>query len=124
MNKVSGIMSALVLLLTMGGVYADAPVEEKKLEPAQAAVKPEAKAPKNVNKECEAPGWAKAIGHEEKWKMHNGCNSATPKASETEKATPIETKPVPAPEAKQDCVAPDWAVKIGHKEKWKLHNCQ
>jgi len=25
--------------------------------------------------ECEAPSWAKAIGHEKKWKLHNGCPS-------------------------------------------------
>ena len=22
---------------------------------------------------CEAPAWAKAIGHEHMWKLHNGC---------------------------------------------------
>lgn len=73
MNKISGTMSALVLLVTMGGVSANSPIEEKKTEPAQAAVEPEAKTAKTVNKGCEAPGWAKAIGHEEKWKLHNGC---------------------------------------------------
>lgn len=72
-NKISRAMTALVLLVTMGGVYADSPIEEKKIELAKAAVEPEAKAAKTVNKECEAPDWAKAIGHEEKWKLHNGC---------------------------------------------------
>ena len=26
-----------------------------------------------VDKNCQAPAWAIAIGHEEKWKLHNGC---------------------------------------------------
>ena len=73
MNKISGAMTALVLLVTMSGAYADSPIEEKKVEPTQAAVEVEEKTAKAINKECEAPGWAKAIGHEEKWKLHNGC---------------------------------------------------
>lgn len=27
-----------------------------------------------VDSKCQAPKWAIAIGHEEKWKLHNGCN--------------------------------------------------
>ncbi len=73
MNKISGTMIALALLVTMGGVSANSPVKEKKAEPAQAAVEAEAKAAKAAKKDCEAPDWAKAIGHEEKWKLHNGC---------------------------------------------------
>lgn len=73
MKKISGTMTALVLLVAMSGVYADSSVEEKKVEPAQAAVVPDAKEAKTANPECEAPAWAKAIGHEEKWKLHNGC---------------------------------------------------
>lgn len=26
-----------------------------------------------VRGKCEAPGWAKAIGHEQQWLLHNGC---------------------------------------------------
>ena len=73
MKKINGTMVALFLLVTMGSAYANTPIEEKKVEPAQAAAEPEAKTVKTVNKECEAPDWAKAIGHEEKWKLHNGC---------------------------------------------------
>ncbi len=25
-------------------------------------------------------------------------------------------------EWKEDCVVPDWAKKMGHEDKWKLHN--
>ena len=73
MNKISGIMTAFALLVTMGATIADSSVTDKKVEPAQAAVEAEAKTTKTTNKECEAPDWAKAIGHEEKWKLHNGC---------------------------------------------------
>lgn len=27
----------------------------------------------SINEECTVPGWVKKIGHEEKWKLHNGC---------------------------------------------------
>lgn len=36
--------------------------------------KPSTEADKKVeNDKCEAPAWAIAIGHEDKWKLHNGC---------------------------------------------------
>jgi len=35
--------------------------------------------------ECEAPGWAKAIGHEQQWKLHNGCPSTDGKKEEASK---------------------------------------
>lgn len=36
--------------------------------------KPTAEPPKKaVDTKCQAPKWAIAIGHEEKWKLHNGC---------------------------------------------------
>ena len=73
MKKISGTMFALVLLVTMSGATADSKVEEKKVEAAPAPTAVEKEAAKVVNKECEAPDWAKAIGHEEKWKLHNGC---------------------------------------------------
>jgi hypothetical protein len=28
---------------------------------------------KSADEKCQAPKWAIAIGHEEKWKLHNGC---------------------------------------------------
>ena len=35
-------------------------------------------ATKEVDAKCQAPKWAIAIGHEEKWKLHNGCTEAKP----------------------------------------------
>ena len=35
--------------------------------------------------ECEAPGWAKTIGHEQQWKLHNGCPSTEDKKEEASK---------------------------------------
>jgi hypothetical protein len=29
---------------------------------------------KEKNQDCQAPQWAIAIGHEDKWKLHNGCS--------------------------------------------------
>ena len=73
MNKISGAMTALALLVTMSGMYADSSPSKEKAEPTQTTTGQEAKSDKTVNKDCEAPDWAKAIGHEEKWKLHNGC---------------------------------------------------
>lgn len=28
---------------------------------------------------CKAPAWAVAIGHEEKWRLHNGCTTESKK---------------------------------------------
>ncbi len=36
------------------------------------AVKEENTTPKSFG-QCQAPIWAIAIGHEQKWKLHNGC---------------------------------------------------
>lgn len=42
--------------------------DEKKQSPADEQPK------KAVDEKCQAPKWAIAIGHEEKWKLHNGCS--------------------------------------------------
>jgi hypothetical protein len=57
-------------------------------------------------KDCTVPEFAIAMGHEEKWKLHNGC---TDKVSEVI----VEEK---------DCTVPEFAIAMGHQEKWKLHN--
>jgi hypothetical protein len=90
--------------------------------------------------DCVAPDWAINMGHEEKWKLHNGCGNTsdkkqavavpptTTKAEVSPKEPPVEAKPVetkPAAKTEKDCVVPEWAIKMGHKDKWKLHNgCQ
>ena len=75
--------------------------------------------------DCEIPDWVKKIGHEEKWKLHNGCTdkakSPTPLNEAETKTVPQTTHQAPVAEDK-DCEVPDWAIKMGHKEKWKLHN--
>jgi len=95
-----------------------------------------------TEKDCQAPDWAIKMGHEEKWKLHNGCKNIKPKTASQQAAVPLATsKPAamtasPAPalptknqtkaqlktKDKKDCVAPDWAIKMGHEEMWKLHN--
>jgi len=78
------------------------------------------------NGDCEIPSWVKKIGHEEKWKLHNGCadntKSSDPSKAEAE-STPPQTQTHQAPVAEdKDCEVPEWAIKMGHREKWKLHN--
>ena len=74
----------------------------------------------NESRDCEIPAWVKKIGHEEKWKLHNGC------ADSTEVAEPVKTEVVvpskPASVVDKDCIVPEFAKKLGHEEKWKLHN--
>jgi len=38
-----------------------------------------------IDEKCQAPKWAIAIGHEDKWKLHNGC--AEEKAEEKKQET-------------------------------------
>ena len=79
--------------------------------------------------DCEIPAWVKKIGHEEKWKLHNGCAEDTenpePSATKASTETEIHQKPVVDTNAtvtNKDCIVPDWAIAMGHKDKWKLHN--
>jgi thioredoxin reductase len=57
-------------------------------------------------KDCTVPEFAIAMGHEEKWKLHNGCTDEVSEVIVEEK----------------DCTVPEFAIAMGHQEKWKLHN--
>ena len=82
--------------------------------------------------DCVAPDWAIKMGHEEKWKLHNGCSNTSNKNKSETAVKPITTEQAAVTKAEppknhettenKDCVAPDWAIKMGHEEKWKLHN--
>ena len=55
--------------------------------------------------------------------MAGVAQTLTPLVSDAEQSLKIATSPVQTP-AESDCTPPDWAVKIGHAEMWKLHhNC-
>ncbi len=108
--------------------------DTKNTAPSEAETKVEAEknpqahqAPVSEDKDCVVPEWAIKMGHREKWKLHNGCadNTKSPAPSETETKVEAEKMPqthqAPAAENK-DCVVPEWAIKMGHREKWKLHN--
>jgi len=89
--------------------------------------KPSVKTATTRNTNCEIPDWVKKIGHEEKWKLHNGCTdtakSSTPTKIETlPQAHQKPEKIVETPTVDKDCIVPEWAIKMGHREKWKLHN--
>ncbi|HIO92558.1 MAG TPA: DUF4395 domain-containing protein [Leucothrix mucor] len=71
--------------------------------------------------DCAAPDWAIAMGHEAKWKLHNGCGNKDVKKAEPQITTPPIEQPASSAPAK-DCEVPEWAIKMGHKDKWKLHN--
>jgi len=127
-----------------GGAKADtseaAPAQQAAVEhEAPVAISPEKKPatePTQVaNKDCEAPGWAIKMGHEEKWKLHNGCGGTkadTAEAAPVQQAavehqapvaiTPEKKHAEPTQVAAKDCVTPDWAIKMGHEEMWKQHN--
>ncbi|MCK5727273.1 MAG: DUF4395 domain-containing protein [Thiotrichaceae bacterium] len=71
-----------------------------------------------INKDCEIPNWVKKIGHEKKWKLHNGCTETGDKVKNKVKQE-HQSKP------DKDCTVPQFAIDMGHVEKWKLHNgCQ
>ena len=40
---------------------------------AYAGTNENSKAQEKSAQDCQAPSWAIAIGHEQKWKLHNGC---------------------------------------------------
>ena len=74
-----------------------------------------------TNEDCKIPDWVKKIGHEEKWKLHNGCTDMDTDSKVKNKPKQVETKP----KQDKDCTVPQFAIDIGHEEKWKLHNgCQ
>ncbi len=76
--------------------------------------------------DCEIPGWVKKIGHEEKWKLHNGCvdDATKPKQEMADKDHDLPQSPAIAHDTKpkKDCTVPQFAIDMGHEEKWKEHN--
>lgn len=92
-------------------------------------VKSSVKMVTNNSADCEIPNWVKKIGHEEKWKLHNGCTdivkSLPPTKTPLAPQTQIHKKTkniVDTSTVDKDCIVPEWAIKMEHREKWKLHN--
>ena len=72
---------------------------------------------------CEIPAWVKKIGHEKKWKLHNGCADSTQKEQQvTVSKTPKNQAVAHDTKPKKDCEVPQFAIDMGHEEQWKLHN--
>lgn len=128
-QKINAVQYALIPLF-LGSIFLVA--NSTLIHPASAAIQT------TKADDCVAPNWAIMIGHEDKWKLHNGCGTAV-EESETEKGFEpvdklaiLDPKPEPissdtnnASTPDQDCQVPEWAIKIGHEDKWKLHNgCQ
>ena len=57
------ILSALLTATYASSLMASEPVATPTEEPAEQI----------VDEKCQAPKWAIAIGHEDQWKLHNGC---------------------------------------------------
>ena len=86
------------------------------------------------NADCEIPDWVKKIGHEEKWKLHNGCTGSETKGNTKQVVAPVispkaevvqkleQKKSEHKPKPDKDCTVPQFAIDMGHVEKWKLHN--
>ncbi len=74
------VTQAIVLLAFVAAVFATAQwvysttPERVSALPAAADSQPTAPVDPAEAKRCEVPDFAKAIGHEEKWKLHNNCN--------------------------------------------------
>ena len=72
--------------------------------------------------DCEIPAWVKKIGHEEKWKLHNGCvDHAIKSKQDIAQKMPL-SQAADEPKPKKDCVVPQFAIDMGHEKKWKQHN--
>jgi len=97
-------------------------VPSPEIKPAPKVVVTNANA--NDKKGCQAPEWAIKMGHEEKWKLHNGCGGTESKKTEQKMPVQTDVKNEPSQELMNNCVAPDWAIKMGHEEMWKQHNCK
>lgn len=69
------ILSTLLTASYASSLMASEPVTAPTDEPAEQV----------VDEKCQAPKWAIAIGHEDKWKLHNGCTEK--KAEEKKQET-------------------------------------
>ena len=67
MKKISTVLGVLTLLSSLSALAIFGLGEDKKESNSQA--KPQEK----TDKDCEIPAFAKAIGHEDMWLLHNGC---------------------------------------------------
>jgi len=61
------------------------------LQASEPVTAPAAETNQVVDEKCQAPKWAIAIGHEDKWKLHNGCTEA--EADEPQAKTTTDKKP-------------------------------
>jgi len=75
-NSTAIILSALLSVAYAFTLQASEPVTAATAETDQV-----------VDEKCQAPKWAIAIGHEDKWKLHNGCVEAGAVKSADKKAT-------------------------------------
>ena len=80
MKKISTVLGVMTLLTSLS-VLAIFGLGEDKQEPNSQATPQE-----KTDKDCEIPAFAKAIGHEDMWLLHNGCPPREKEKSETEKA--------------------------------------
>jgi len=76
-----------------------------------------------VGGDCEIPAWVKKIGHEKKWKLHNGCVDTAKKPNTTSQPVIVQAPTVTHKnKPEKDCTVPQFAIDMGHREQWKLHN--
>lgn len=73
LTQVAIVLAFVVLLAGMAQwVYRGAPARVATLAPAAAGATPQAIDPAEAER-CKVPDFAKAMGHEDKWKLHNNC---------------------------------------------------
>ena len=75
--------------------------------------------------DCEIPAWVKKIGHEKKWKLHNGCMGGVEKSKQDAVYQAPKNQAIADEiKLKKDCTIPQFAIDMGHEEKWKQrHGC-
>jgi len=81
--------AAILLSALLSAAYASALLaSEPATDPTDIAAAQAA-----VDEKCHAPKWAIAIGHEDKWKLHNGCDEAKARVAELDTPKAAGKKP-------------------------------
>ena len=80
MKKISTVLGTMALLTSLSVLAIFGLGEDKQESSSQTT--PQEK----TDKDCEIPAFAKAIGHEDMWLLHNGCPPREKEKSETEKS--------------------------------------
>lgn len=80
MKKISTVLGVLTLVSSLSVMALFGLGEDKKEVNSQTG------AAEKTDKDCEIPAFAKAIGHEDMWLLHNGCPPREKEETQSEKS--------------------------------------